>query len=76
MYRIGLFAVAFLCKFSMFAVAQETPPPPPITKRVAPTYQEIASPMQIEVSLGATPKRNRSLPSRASKARQHPSARA
>jgi hypothetical protein len=56
MYRIGLCAGAFLCTFGLFAAAQETPPPP-IAKHVEPTYKEIASPMQIEVSLGATPKR-------------------
>ena len=60
MYRIdpGIGAVALLCAFGLPAAAQETPPP--IAKHVGPEksiYQEIASPMQVEVSLGATPKR-------------------
>lgn len=55
MFRIGLIAVAIVCAFGPLAAGQETPPP--IAKHVEPTYQEIASPMQIEVSLGATPKR-------------------
>lgn len=58
MYCIRMFTVALVCSFGLPIAAQETPPP--IAKHVGPEkpiYQEIASPMQVEVSLGATPKR-------------------